>query len=462
MRKGSDVTGLPVITRDTGEQKESVKDILFDQDGNHLLGLLIDEGGWFSEARVIPWDNVLSIGPDAVIIATEAVIRRVDQLAAIERVLERDNILKGTRIMTTDGQDLGTMEDLYFDDESGMVVGYEVSGGLFSDAMEGRSYVPAPKTLTIGEDVAFVPPETATMMEEQVGGLKGAVADATAAVEDAAASGAETLDEAATTAKEKAQEVADQATETLDEAASTAQAKTREVTDQAADALDEATTTAQEKAEQAAERLDEAASTARERVDSVGDRVGEVAVEQARGRRARETVRTDDGRYVVAEGQIVTDHVVERALRHERGAELLAAVGLGAGDVARQGAVTVRGGAESAGETIAEGAQSVADEASSLWNRVTDRVSEIQEEQDRLYEQRRIERALGRPVTRVILDRDDNVILDTGELVTHASIERAREADVLKILLDSVSMQEPELDPSALRAGSALERSDEG
>jgi uncharacterized protein YrrD len=65
--------------------------------------------------------------------------------------------------------------DLYFDEHTGNIEGYEVSGGLFADAYSGRSFVPALQTLKIGRDVAFVPTQTAQLMEEQVGGFKAAM-----------------------------------------------------------------------------------------------------------------------------------------------------------------------------------------------------------------------------------------------------------------------------------------------
>ena len=49
------------------------------------------------------------------------------------------------------------MVDLYFDETSGAIESYEVSGGIFADAYSGRSFVPAVQTLKIGEDYAFVP-----------------------------------------------------------------------------------------------------------------------------------------------------------------------------------------------------------------------------------------------------------------------------------------------------------------
>ena len=43
--------------------------------------------------------------------------------------------------------------------------------------------------------------------------------------------------------------------------------------------------------------------------------------------------------------------------------------------------------------------------------------------------------AVGRPVTKVILDREDNVVLNLGDIITHQSIQRAYDAGGLDSLL---------------------------
>ena len=73
-------------------------------------------------------------------------------------------------------------------------------------------------------------------------------------------------------------------------------------------------------------------------------------------------------------------------------------------------------------------------------------------EAQRQAEEARIKRALGRPVTRVILDQQDRVILNVGDIVTHEAIRRAREAGVLDVLLESVAKREPEIAVSEWRA----------
>ncbi|WP_375470674.1 PRC-barrel domain-containing protein [uncultured Nostoc sp.] len=175
MRKGSDVIDKVVVTSDKGQKIQRILDLIFDHKRNQLLGFLVEEKGLFRDAKVIPLQEVQAIGSDAIIVKSKESVVKAHRVPAIKEILHQNIVLRGTRILTTEGLYLGGLVDLFFDEHSGLVEGYEVSGGVFADAYSGRSFVPAPKALIIGDDVAFVPPETAQMMEEQVGGIRGAV-----------------------------------------------------------------------------------------------------------------------------------------------------------------------------------------------------------------------------------------------------------------------------------------------
>src|SRR3712207_6489344 len=142
MRKGSDLIGKPIVSFDDGSEIETIQDLVFDQNNNQLLGFVVDEGGWFSGARVLPLNRVQALGPDTVIVPDKKAVIPADADPTFRRILERNNVLKGTKIVTTDGKDLGTLTDLYFDEKTGMVEGYEASGGIFADAVNGKSFVP--------------------------------------------------------------------------------------------------------------------------------------------------------------------------------------------------------------------------------------------------------------------------------------------------------------------------------
>jgi hypothetical protein len=270
---------------------------------------------------------------------------------------------------------------------------------LFADAYEGRSFVPAPQTLTIGEDVAFVPPETAGLMEEQVGGVKGA----------------------AQTLGDRIKEGAEAAGEKI-----------------------------QSGAESAKEKLQAGSETVRQRLGDAQAAATGAVLEEARGRRAREAVRDGQGFLLVAPGQIVTEPVLERARDRDREPELLASVGLSTGGAALARA---KGTSSAAGAELREGASELKQGAANLWERVKEKVGDAKERGVQELEEKRINAALGRPVTRVIFDRQDRVILDVGELITHKAIEQSRQEGALAVLLDSVYKGEPEITQEDLRAG---------
>jgi uncharacterized protein YrrD len=177
MFKGRDVIGKSVIAYDDGKKFAEVNDLIFDHDSHQLLGFLLREAGWFRPAQVLLFSDVQAIGIDAVITSSRGAIAQASQPPAVSHILDHRTMLKGTRMLTIDGRDLGVIVDLYFSETSGQVEGYEVSGGVFADAYSGHSLVPALQTLKIGRDVAFVPTETARLMKGQGGGVNAAVQD---------------------------------------------------------------------------------------------------------------------------------------------------------------------------------------------------------------------------------------------------------------------------------------------
>jgi uncharacterized protein YrrD len=48
------------------------------------------------------------------------------------------------------------LEDVYFQEEVGTIIGYELSDGFFSDLVEGRRMIKKPNKLFIGKDALVV------------------------------------------------------------------------------------------------------------------------------------------------------------------------------------------------------------------------------------------------------------------------------------------------------------------
>lgn len=168
MRKGKDAGGLLVITRDTGKKLGKVEDLVLDPQGSRVLGILVDEAGWFKEAKVVAWPSFRVIGLDAVIIDDEASVKKASEVPEMSEVLEAGNVLIGARVSTTDGRELGKIEEFYFDPATGVVKGFELSGG------KGRSFLPTPASFRAGEDVALVDPSAVETITDLKEALRGA------------------------------------------------------------------------------------------------------------------------------------------------------------------------------------------------------------------------------------------------------------------------------------------------
>lgn len=223
MRQDSDVLGKTILPTTPVKHWSQCATWIFDHETNQVLGFLVAEAGWFKSARILPLSSIKAIGPSGIITADKSAVVPARTMTRVKVLLKENNVLRGTKIMTTDGRNLGTMVDVFFDEMTGVVEGYEVSGGLFADAYSGRSFVPALQTLTIGEDVAFVVPETADLMEEQVGGVLGALQSAGDRLQEAGQYTSTRLQEATTYTGTKLQAAGQYASERLQLAAAAAQ-----------------------------------------------------------------------------------------------------------------------------------------------------------------------------------------------------------------------------------------------
>ncbi len=165
MAKASEIVGRDVVVREGGKAAGKIKDLVVDPSGRQVLAFLISEGA-FKSSRVAPWAGVQAIGPDSVILATEGSIVKADEAPDIKSVLDKNLTVHGVRLQTTAGKDLGKIEDFRFDEHTGAVEGYELSGGVISDAFGGRTFLPTPMTIELGTDLAFVGPEAEATLQK--------------------------------------------------------------------------------------------------------------------------------------------------------------------------------------------------------------------------------------------------------------------------------------------------------
>ena len=376
MRKGKSIIGKDVLALDDGTKLEKVNGVIVDPGGQRLVALVVDEGGLMSSTKVVPIEEISSFGRDAVVVGGQRSIVTTAEAPGLKEIVEQSDRIVGKKVFTVTGDEQGTIADIYFDEPSGKVLGYEVSGGLLGDAAKGTSYLPSEEITAIGADVIYVQPEVAETLDQQVGGVQGALQDAG---------------------------------QKLDETKDGLAAKAGGARDQA------------------------------------GRGGGDASADAIVGKRTGTDVETDSGAVIVPRGRRVRPEDVEAARAAGKLPALTSAVAVGA--------------AQDAGEGAKDALGSAGDSAASLWDQFTAKLSEMTDATGkRLDEQKTkgrladIADAIGRPVTKVILDREDNVILDMGDIITHQAVQRAHDAGGLDSLLQSVYRANVEFAKEEMRA----------
>jgi len=173
MAKASDVIGRQITVRDGGRDIGRIKDLVVDLTGSDVIGIVLSDG-MFAGSRVAPWKAVQAFGPDSVVIDVAGSVTKASAAPDIKAVFDKKATIKGLKLLTTKGKELGKIVDFAFDETTGAVGGYELSSGLFSDAFEGNPFLPTPQWIEFGKDVAFVGPEVEPTIKPSAGGIKGA------------------------------------------------------------------------------------------------------------------------------------------------------------------------------------------------------------------------------------------------------------------------------------------------
>lgn len=156
MRRARNIVGLPIVCIQTGKRAGKVFDLIIDE-AWHITGIILGPKGWLTPIRYIVWNDLVACGEDAVTIQTRTVIKKWKSREAM-MFQEGKHRIKGLPIMTANGNQLGIVEDVYFDTQLGTkIIGFEISEGFISDLTEGRKWLALPNSVTRGDDALIVP-----------------------------------------------------------------------------------------------------------------------------------------------------------------------------------------------------------------------------------------------------------------------------------------------------------------
>ena len=70
MQRTSELQGRPIVASDAGEKVGTVSDVLIDERSGRIAGLVVG-GGLFRSERVLPYEEIQVMGPDAIVVKSQ-------------------------------------------------------------------------------------------------------------------------------------------------------------------------------------------------------------------------------------------------------------------------------------------------------------------------------------------------------------------------------------------------------
>ena len=151
MYRVNELLGKEVFDQDTGEKLAGVKEVIFDDDTQRVVALLVD-GGLLQSDSVVKWDSVANVA-DVVALRGGAAPHDLGSDPEVSELRRRSREAEGKEIVTEDGQKVGEVSDLFIG-ERGEVLGYEVKSGLVKD-LAGRKFLAVGKVRSSGGDAVI-------------------------------------------------------------------------------------------------------------------------------------------------------------------------------------------------------------------------------------------------------------------------------------------------------------------
>lgn len=278
MKKSVDILGLPVISITEGRELGMSKTLLIDAPNRIVAAITIEDEDWYRGVKLIPYDNVIAVGDDAVTINNSENILTLDAAGDFETLLDDNIRVIGTKAITRTGVIQGNITEIFIG-EDGSIEKCEVT------TPEGStSEVTADQVAIFGKEVTVISPEGDAVKKSDAASAPAAPAVTAPAAEPAAA---EPVEETAPTEETPAEEPAAPEETAAPEAPAEEPAPAAEESAPEAPAEDEA---------KDAERANE-------------DRHRRFLL----GKKATRTIKMDNGVVIVEAGADITEEVLQKA-----------------------------------------------------------------------------------------------------------------------------------------------------
>jgi uncharacterized protein YrrD len=174
LMRATDVTGLPVVTIDGGDDIAEIKDVVYDATSHALIGFTLNKRGWFrgNLRGVLAASDIEGIGADAVMVLDEDALTATEASTTALAEPETQRDVMGNRVLSSDGTDLGQITGVVL--STGVdpaAVGYELT-----DAAGEDLFVPISAQMAISDTNLILPAESTPFVRNDLAGFGASIA----------------------------------------------------------------------------------------------------------------------------------------------------------------------------------------------------------------------------------------------------------------------------------------------
>ncbi len=117
MKKSVEILGLPIISITEGRELGLSQTLLIDAKNAAVAAITIEDEDWYRGVKLIPFNSIVVIGSDAIIITSSENILRYDSDSRYEALLDANIRVLGTKAITKNGSIRGKVTEIFIGDD---------------------------------------------------------------------------------------------------------------------------------------------------------------------------------------------------------------------------------------------------------------------------------------------------------------------------------------------------------
>jgi uncharacterized protein YrrD len=154
MKRSEELLGLSVISIEDGKEVGVVRDLIVNPAERAVECLVVDKGSRYQEVKILPFSMVEGVGEYAVTIQSADAITDMSEHAEIQRLLELNVQVKGTKVATKKGRLIGSVREYFVDEDGkGKIDACEL---VPANGEKNTKLIKAEYVITFGKDILVV------------------------------------------------------------------------------------------------------------------------------------------------------------------------------------------------------------------------------------------------------------------------------------------------------------------